>query len=149
MAIAAAPRREPPEVRRHKQADRRWVEQLAVAGADETLAWDAAHGLLEGTRSNVFVLRGDELSTPPVGNGLVPGVVRAELIARVGALRLAVVERSLGAIDLRECDALLLTGSGMGVVVAASCDGRAAGTPAGRARAARLRAAFAAACGSA
>ncbi len=142
VALAVAAREESIEIRRHKQHDRRWVALAKVAGVEETLVWDGAHGLLEGTRSNLFVQRGDELSTPPADAGLVPGVVRAELLARAPELGLRVVERPLAATDLLRCDAMLLTGSGIGVVVVDECDGRAIGTGAGRARAARLHSAL-------
>lgn len=142
VALAAAPRAEPIEERRHKQLDRRWVAALAVAGVEETLVWDEERGLLEGTRSNLFVARGDELLTPPLSAGLVPGVVRAELLAGAPDLRLLVVERLLTPADLVRCDALLLTGSGVGIAVVEECDGRPIGTAAGRARAAHLHSAL-------
>jgi len=134
VALAAAARGGTPESRRHKQLDRGWVDALAVAGADETLVWDDDHGLLEGTRSNLFVLVGGRLATPPVDHGLVPGVVRAELLARAKKLGFTAMERSLAAADLAACDALLLTGSGIGVVVVDECDGRPVGSSAGRAQ---------------
>ena len=138
VALAASPRVEPAEVRRHKQLDRGWVAALTVPGVEETLVWDDEQGLLEGTRSNLFVWRGDELSTPPLRAGLVPGVVRAELMGCAPDLQLLVVERLLTPADLLSCDALVLTGSGVGVVVVDECDGRPIGSAAGRAAAARL-----------
>jgi para-aminobenzoate synthetase/4-amino-4-deoxychorismate lyase len=37
--------------------------------------------LTEGSFSSLFVARGDALVTPPLARGLLPGVLRAELIA--------------------------------------------------------------------
>lgn len=140
VALAGLPRSEPPEERCHKQADRRWVTALSLPGVDETLVWDDDHGLLEGTRSNLFVLKGTTLVTPAIECGLVPGVVRAELVAAAPSLGLDLVEATVAPIDLATCDALLLTGCGIGVAAAHECDGRAIGTASGRARAAELRA---------
>lgn len=55
---------------------------LAVAaarrrGADEALLFDTRGHLSEGTASNVFVAVGDELCTPALANGCLPGVTRA------------------------------------------------------------------------
>ncbi|MBM4015356.1 MAG: hypothetical protein FJ293_10390 [Planctomycetes bacterium] len=139
VAIAATARMEPAAERSVKQLDRAWVERLAVAGVDETLVFDDEHGLLEGTRSNLFVWRGRELVTPPVASGLVPGVVRAEWIARAAEFGLTVVERAVTANDLRRCGALVLTGSGLGVVAVAECDGRPVGSASGREAVRRVR----------
>lgn len=139
VALSPQPRLEPAAERMHKQADRRWVEVHAVRAMDETLVWDDRHGLLEGTRTNLFVLRGRELVTPAVRFGLVAGVFRAELIARAARLRFRVSEREVHAVDFVDCDALLLTGSGVGVVAVAELDGRSVGNAAGRELARRIR----------
>ncbi|MSR45661.1 MAG: hypothetical protein EXS13_01105 [Planctomycetes bacterium] len=138
VALAPKPRPEPKARRCHKQADRRGIEELTVTGANETLLWDDAHSLLEGTHSNLFVLVGSELITPPVAYGLVPGVVRAELCERAAAFKLTVTERTVTAADLVTCDALVLTGCGIGIVPVTECDGRPVGSPNGRARVQRL-----------
>lgn len=38
--------------------------------------------LTEGARSNIFIRRGGLLLTPPLAAGLLPGVLRAELLAQ-------------------------------------------------------------------
>jgi len=128
VAIASSPRREPREARRHKSADRAWVLELAIAGAFETIVWDDEGGLLEGTRSNLFLQVGGELFTPPVELGLVPGVVRAEVARLAPGLGWAVRERPLAPADLKQAAAILLTGSGVGVVAVDELDGRAVGS---------------------
>jgi hypothetical protein len=84
VALAAVARGGTPESRRHKQLERGWVDELAVAGADETLTWDDDHGLLEGTRSNLFVLKGNRLATPPVARRRRPRRVRRAAADRIG-----------------------------------------------------------------
>ena len=49
-------------------------------GVDEMLFANSREQLSEGAISNVFVDFGDGLVTPPVGDGLLPGVLRAQLI---------------------------------------------------------------------
>lgn len=129
VAIAPRPREEPASVRRHKSLDRSWVEELAVDGAFETLVWDAADGLLEGTRTNVFAWFGSEIWTPPASAGLVAGVVRARVLAVAPRFGLRVRERSLEPQDLVRAEGLLLTGSGVGVRAVSECDGRPSGSP--------------------
>ena len=55
-------------------------------GCDEMLFCNERGELTEGARSNIFVRREGVLLTPPLAAGVLPGVLRAELIAR-GAAR--------------------------------------------------------------
>ena len=70
---------------RHKTTDRAFYEHaLAVArdaGAHEALLLHPGGVLTEGSWSNLFVERGDTLVTPPLARGLLPGVLRASLVA--------------------------------------------------------------------
>ncbi|MDR6852376.1 para-aminobenzoate synthetase/4-amino-4-deoxychorismate lyase [Sphingomonas sp. BE123] len=79
----------------HKTSDRRpWPR---VAGAWETLYVDDDGYLTEGSFTSLFVPRGDGvLQTPPLSRGILPGVLRAELIASGRA-----VEAELRPADLR------------------------------------------------
>jgi para-aminobenzoate synthetase/4-amino-4-deoxychorismate lyase len=57
--------------------------EIAVAQqAFDALFCNQAGLVCEGGRSNVFVKEGNRLLTPPVRCGLLPGVLRAELLAR-------------------------------------------------------------------
>lgn len=50
-------------------------------GADEGLYIDSSGNILEGASTNVFAVDGAKLRTPPVAAGLLPGTVRAWVIA--------------------------------------------------------------------
>ncbi|GHC64986.1 aminotransferase class IV family protein [Neogemmobacter tilapiae] len=51
-----------------------------VAGLDEVIFANARGEVCEGTISNIFFDRGDGLMTPPLSCGLLPGVLRAEML---------------------------------------------------------------------
>ena len=55
-------------------------------GVDEAVLLNQRGEVCDGTTTTVFVDRGDGLVTPPLACGLLPGVLRAELLAR-GACR--------------------------------------------------------------
>src|SRR5690606_3653422 len=69
---------------RHKCSDRGFYEQaLAVAqenGAREAVLVREDGLVTEGSYTNVFVERGGMLLTPPASLGLLPGILRGELI---------------------------------------------------------------------
>ena len=51
-------------------------------GSDEVVFQNERGELTEGARSNIFIERGGLLLTPPLGAGVLPGILRAELIAQ-------------------------------------------------------------------
>jgi para-aminobenzoate synthetase/4-amino-4-deoxychorismate lyase len=66
---------------RFKTTDRGFYDRArAEGGAFETLFVDGDGKLTEGTFTSLFVERGDRLLTPPLGRGLIPGVLRAKLL---------------------------------------------------------------------
>lgn len=58
------------------------IETAVSQQAFDALFCNQAGLVCEGGRSNVFVKEGNRLLTPPVRCGLLPGVLRAELLAR-------------------------------------------------------------------
>jgi len=98
-------------------------EQAVRAGFDEDLGRDPSGALLEGTRSNMFILRNEALLTPalerpgdPVPRPLLPGVMRGAVIERARTLGLAVEETAgLTIEDLARSDECFLTNGGWGI----------------------------------
>ena len=87
----------PADIRlRHKTSDRSFYDVArAASGADEVVFERPDGRLTEGSFTSLFVARGKVLVTPPVAAGLLPGVLRAELLDSGRA-----VEGDLTAADL-------------------------------------------------
>lgn len=87
------------------------------AGIDEALFLNEANEVCEGTITNVFArLAGqtdDRLVTPPLTCGLLPGILREELLETAAA-----VERAFGLEDLRQAEAVFLGNSLRGLIPA-------------------------------
>ena len=79
---------------RHKTTDRRFYDD-ARGAHDEVVFADPDGCLTEGSYTSVFVPRGGTLVTPPLVRGLLPGVLREELLESGRA-----VEGDLTAADL-------------------------------------------------
>lgn len=72
---------------RHKCTDRAFYDAARQAsGQFEVLFYDAQGYLTEGSFTNIFVERDGRLLTPPSSRGLLPGVLRAELIQQGRAI---------------------------------------------------------------
>lgn len=84
-----------PELLQHKTTERRAYEAFAdlPEGVFDTLLFNARGELTEFTRGNVFLEDDGVLLTPPLACGLLPGVLRAELLAS-GRAREAVLDRA-------------------------------------------------------
>ena len=67
---------------RHKTTDRGFYDAARVASGAFEVVFTGADGLLtEGSFTNIFVERGGVLLTPSLSAGLLPGILRARLLA--------------------------------------------------------------------
>ena len=89
------------------------------AGASEALFANTRDELCEGTGTNVFVVVGGELLTPPLSSGCLAGITREVVLACTDA-----VERDLPFTVLAEADEVFLTSSTREVQAVAGIDGR-------------------------
>jgi para-aminobenzoate synthetase/4-amino-4-deoxychorismate lyase len=103
----------------HKLIDRSWLREIeahvdidADAGVGvRALLVSRSGALLETTRANVLLLRGGALATPPLDGSILPGVVRAAVLAHAQRLGIDAHELPLTLEHLRDADMVLLSGS--------------------------------------
>src|SRR5262245_39965099 len=99
-------------------------EEARVAGADETLLLGEAGDVLEGATSNVFVVTAGEVRTPPLARGILPGIVRAWVLATAGRLGIPAREADLPSGSLDAADEVFLTNSVQEIVPVAVVEDR-------------------------
>jgi branched-chain amino acid aminotransferase len=95
-----------------------------AAGADDAILVDDEGHMFEGATSNMFLVRGGGLVTPPAEGAILPGVLRAKVEELASAHGIPVVEAVARVADLRVDDGMLLTSSVRGIVPVGSVDGR-------------------------
>ncbi|MBI1286353.1 MAG: hypothetical protein GC178_02135 [Flavobacteriales bacterium] len=83
-------------------------------GLDDCFLLDANGYLAEATGSNIFLLKGNELITPDLRNGGVPGVMRSVVISQAKQLGLKVTERLVEVKELNDADECFLTNAARG-----------------------------------
>ncbi len=86
-----------------------------AAGVDDALLVDGEGRIFEGATSNVFVVRGGGLVTPPAEGDILPGVLRAKVEELAAGAGIPVVEAWARVADLRPDDGVLLTSSVRGI----------------------------------
>ena len=93
--------------------DGEWKHYSDTAGADEVIYLNERGELAEGSRTNIFLSKDGELLTPALSSGLLPGVLRADLLAQ-GKVREAVLTED----DLWSAEAIYLGNSVRGLMPA-------------------------------
>ena len=96
---------------RRELYDREWQHYADTMKADEVLYLNERGELAEGSRTNIFVERDGKLVTPPLSSGLLPGVLRSELLASGKA-----VEATLTPDDLKGGNVVYVGNSVRGLV---------------------------------
>ncbi|HEX5979741.1 MAG TPA: aminodeoxychorismate synthase component I [Thermoleophilaceae bacterium] len=109
----------------HKWLDRRLLEELARRLGAVPLLVDFDGEVLEAAHANVWIREGRTLVTPPLDGRLLPGTVRARLLADPPAGHTA-REESVTLERAAAADELLLSSSLRGLHPAAPADGRVA-----------------------
>lgn len=98
----------------HKTTIRALYDQARAglpAGIDELIFLNERGEVCEGTITNLFVQQGETLVTPPLASGLLPGVLRAELLDSGRA-----VEAVLTLPDLESAEAIFCGNSLRGLI---------------------------------
>lgn len=99
------------------------LHEARRAGADEAIMCDAQGRVAEGSTCNVFVVRGDVVTTPDLDIGLLAGITRQRVIELARANDIEVREGVLTPDDVRGADEVFITSSLRGVVPVAHVDG--------------------------
>jgi branched-chain amino acid aminotransferase len=87
------------------------AREAAAAGFDEALFRNTRGRVACAGTGNLFAVIGTTLVTPPLTDGVLAGIVRAEVIGLAGDCDLRAEERSLSLPDLLGAEAVVLTNS--------------------------------------
>jgi branched-subunit amino acid aminotransferase/4-amino-4-deoxychorismate lyase len=84
-------------------------------GFDEAILCAPGGRLAEGASSNLFLVEGGRLLTPPLDEGILPGVTRETVLMLAQGLSLETSEEPLERARVRGCSEAFLTGALLGV----------------------------------
>lgn len=89
------------------------IARLEVTGkkADEGILRNRQDMALEGTASNLFVVKKGRLFTPPVTDGCLPGVTRWAVMGLAESMGIPCKETSIPLAGLKSVDEIFMTGS--------------------------------------
>jgi branched-chain amino acid aminotransferase len=79
-------------------------------GLDNCILLNDSKNVIEALQGNIFMLQGNKLSTPPVSEGCLNGVMRKQILALAKKIEdLEVVEEVISPFDLQKADELFIT----------------------------------------
>jgi branched-chain amino acid aminotransferase len=99
-------------------------EEARARRADEAILISGSGLVLEGAVSNLFVVRGGEVLTPPLACGILPGIARATVLAICSSIGIRAREATIDRNQLFEADEVFLTNSVQEVVPLAMLEDR-------------------------
>jgi len=88
---------------------------LSVSGFPESIVMDAEDKVIEGTMSNVFLVKNKQLRTPDLSKAGVAGIIRAAILELAGNIDLYSEIRDLGLDDVFQADEVFFCNSIAGI----------------------------------
>ncbi len=88
-----------------------WYEQAHEQGFDEVVLLNERGEVSECTSANIFTISADQLATPPLSSGCLPGITREVLLEEIHLPGISLVEKTLLPQDLEMADQIFITSS--------------------------------------
>src|SRR5687767_10722990 len=97
------------------------------AGVEEAIMLNAEGFVSECTGDNIFIVKGNQLLTPPLSAGALYGITRGVVMELAREKGMVVAEPNLTRYDLFNADECFLTGTGAELIPIVKIDGRVIG----------------------
>lgn len=99
-----------------------------LSGADEALMLNEAGNVAECTADNVFIVKREQIFTPPISAGALRGITRSVVFDIAAELKLKITETDVTRHDVFVADECFLTGTAAELIPVIKADGRIIGT---------------------
>src|SRR5579872_2371245 len=86
-----------------------WLESAQARGFDEVILLNERGEVAECTSANIFIASGNQVWTPPLSSGCLPGVTRDVLLDEIRAQGFEIGEQVLTPQDLERADEVFIT----------------------------------------
>ncbi len=86
-----------------------WLESAQQRGFDEVILLNERGEVAECTSANLFIANGNQVATPPLSSGCLPGITREVILGEIHAAGIRVQEKTLLPGDLESADEVFIT----------------------------------------
>ena len=104
-----------------------WVEQAQARGLDEVVLLNEHGHVAECTSANIFAAVGNQVWTPPLSAGCLPGITRELLLGEVHVPGIELIEKDLTPSDLEAADEVFITSTTRNLLPANEIEGKKVG----------------------
>ena len=104
-----------------------WIERAQARGFDEVILLNERGEVAECTSANIFIAQENEVWTPPLSSGCLPGITREILIGETLVPGVRVRERTLAPCDLEQADEVFITSTTRNLLPVKQIEGRNVG----------------------
>src|SRR6266403_591057 len=102
-------------------------KEATDGGFDEAILLNNQGHVSEGSAENLFIVRGEQLITPGLSEGVLEGITRRSVIQIAADMGIQTIERSIERSELYAADEVFLTGTGCQVAWVEKIDKRMIG----------------------
>ncbi len=104
-----------------------WAERAQQQGFDEVVLLNEYGRVAECTSANIFAVSGNDVFTPPVSDGCLPGITREVLLQELQVPGVRILERGLTIADLESADEVCITSTTRDLLPVRELAGKALG----------------------
>jgi branched-chain amino acid aminotransferase len=104
-----------------------WLESAHARGFDEVILLNERGEVAECTSANIFATRGNQVWTPPLSSGCLPGITRQVVLEETSSSGVRVVEKPLTPAELESSDEVFITSTTRNLLPVLEIEGRKMG----------------------
>jgi branched-chain amino acid aminotransferase len=104
-----------------------WLESAHARGFDEVILLNERGEVAECTSANIFAAKGDQVWTPPLSSGCLPGITREVVLEETASSGIRIVERPLTPAELESSDEVFITSTTRNLLPVLEIEGRKMG----------------------
>jgi branched-chain amino acid aminotransferase len=104
-----------------------WLESAQARGFDEVILLNERGEVAECTSANIFATRGNQVWTPPLSSGCLPGITRQVVLEETRSSGVRVVEKPLTPAELEASDEVFITSTTRNLLPVLEIEGRKMG----------------------
>ncbi len=104
-----------------------WLESAQARGFDEVILLNEKDEIAECTSANIFVANGNEVATPPLSAGCLPGITRELLLQVVRVPGIQIAEKTILPADVEAADEVFITSTTRNLLPVIEVDNRPVG----------------------
>ena len=104
-----------------------WLETVQARGFDEAILLNERGEVAECTSANIFIANGNQVWTPPLRSGCLPGVTREIILSGIDVPGIVIGEKTLAPAEVESADDVFITSTTRNLLPVVRIEGKTVG----------------------